>query len=105
MEELQVKQEEIEMLTEQLAKEKLKLNQLNKEVADLNESVKYEQERTAQAILEKEKFNDRAKEAVLKAQQLKEECEDKQIQIDELQSKQNLVKDQMKIQKEANDML
>lgn len=33
----------------------------------------------------------------MKAQQLKEECEDKQILIDELESKQNLVKDQMKI--------
>lgn len=77
IEELQVKQEEIEMLTEQLAKEKEKLNQLNKQVADINEAVKYAEERTAQAIEEKEKYNERSKEAVLKAQQLKEDCEDK----------------------------
>ena len=81
------------MLTEQLAKEKDKLNTLNKQVADINEAVKYAEERTAQAIEEKEKYNERSKEAILKAQQLKEDCEDKQILIDELESKQNLVKD------------
>ena len=81
------------MLTEQLAKEKEKLNNLNKQVADINEAVKYAEERTAQAIEEKEKYNERSKEAILKAQQLKEDCEDKQILIDELESKQNLVKD------------
>ena len=58
-----------------------------------------------QAIEEREKYNERAKEAVMKANVLREECEDKQILIDELESKQNLVKDQMKIQKEASDML
>lgn len=41
----------------------------------------------------------------MKAQILREELEDKQILIDELESKQNLTKDQLKIQKEANDML
>jgi hypothetical protein len=92
-------------LTELLAKEKEKLNQTQKQVADLNESVKLAEERTMQAIEEREKYNERAKEAVMKANVLREECEDKQILIDELESKQNLVKDQMKIQKEASDML
>lgn len=55
------------MLTEQLAKEKEKLNQLNKQVADINEAVKYAEERTAQAIEEKEKYNERSKEAIMKA--------------------------------------
>lgn len=105
LEELQIKQEEIERLTELLAKEKEKLNQTQKQVADLNESVKLAEERTMQAIEEREKYNERAKEAVMKANVLREECEDKQILIDELESKQNLVKDQMKIQKEASDML
>ena len=104
-EELQVKQEEIERLTELLAKEREKLIHAQKQVADLNESVKLAEERTAQAIEEREKYNERSKEAHLKVQALREECEDKQILIDELESKQNLVKDQMKIHKEANDML
>lgn len=97
MEELQVKQEEIERLTELLNKEKEKLIFTQKQVADLNESVKLAEERTMQAIEEREKYNERSKEAILKSQQLREECEDKQILIDELESKQNLVKDQMKI--------
>ena len=104
-EELQVKQEEIERLTDLLAKEKEKLLYAQKQVADLNESVKLAEERTNQAIEEREKYNERSKEAHLKVQALREECEDKQILIDELESKQNLVKDQMKIHKEANDML
>ena len=104
-EELQVKQEEIERLTDLLAKEKEKLLYAQKQVADLNESVKLAEERTNQAIEEREKYNERSKEAHLKVQALREECEDKQILIDELESKQTLVKDQMKIHKEANDML
>ena len=105
MEEPQVKQEEIERLTELLNKEKEKLIFTQKQVADLNESVQLAEERTLQAMEEREKYNERSKEAILKSQQLREECEDKQILIDELESKQNLVRDQMKIQKEANDML
>lgn len=53
----------------------------------MNESVKLAEERTAQAIEEREKYNERSKEAILKSQQLREECEDKQILIDELESK------------------
>ena len=44
------------------------MKETQKQVADLNESVKLAEERTAQAIEEREKYNERQKEAVLKAQ-------------------------------------
>lgn len=63
-----MKQEEIERLIELLNKEKEKLIFTQKQVADLNESVKLAEERTAQAIEEREKYNERSKEAILKSQ-------------------------------------
>ena len=53
----------------------------------MSENVKIAEQRTQQAIDEKEKYSEKTKETLMKAQILREELEDKQILIDELESK------------------
>ena len=59
IEQYQEKTDEIERLQDLLEKEKEALSNLQKKVADLHEAVKIAEQRTENAIAEREKFGDK----------------------------------------------
>lgn len=69
---LQEKQDEIERLTDLLEKQKVELADALKNIADIKEDLKIAQERTLNAINEREKFADKNRENIHKIQNLKD---------------------------------
>ena len=74
-------------------------------MADLNEAVMIAEERTENAIAEKERIADKNREYIHKMQNMKDEIQDKELLIQEIEAKQNLLLDEKKIMMETKDML
>lgn len=64
LEQIQEKNEEIERLQDLLEKEKEMLNEAHKEIADLKEAYSIAEERTANAIQDREKFQDKNRDHI-----------------------------------------
>lgn len=87
----QEKQDEIERLQDLLDKQKTQLADTLKLVADLNENLQIAEERTSNAIKDKEKFADKNREYIHKIQGLKDQNQDQVILIEEKDSKLQLI--------------
>ena len=105
IEQYQEKTDEIERLQDLLEKEKEALSNLQKKVADLHEAVKIAEQRTENAIAEREKFGDKNREMIHKISSMKDELKDKDLQIEEYMAKMNLLKGENRIINESKDML
>ena len=88
----QEKQDEIERLQDMLQKKEEELVETHKFVADLTENLKIAEARTENAIAEREKLADKNREYIHKIQTLKDQTGDQVIQIDEYESKIQLIK-------------
>ena len=73
MEVIEDKQDEIERLKDELEKQRLKLIESQKQVADLSEAIQIAEERTANAISEREKFSEKNKDYIYRMQSIKDE--------------------------------
>ena len=87
----QEKQDEIERLTDLLEKQKNELADAHKNIADLKENLKIAEERTLNAITEREKYAEKNREGIHKIQNLKDQVQDQVIQIEEKDSKLQLL--------------
>ena len=67
------------------------LKEEKKKVADLNEACTLAEERTENAISDREKFHEKNKEFIHKFQQMKDNLQDKDLKIEELEAKMNLL--------------
>ena len=63
------------------------------------------EERTENAIAEKERIADKNREYIHKMQNMKDDIQDKELLIQEIEAKQNLLLDEKKIMMETKDML
>lgn len=97
--------DKIEQLLDELDQERTKLKDMKKQMADLNEAVMIAEERTENAIAEKERIADKNREYIHKMQNMKDDIQDKELLIQEIEAKQNLLLDEKKIMMETKDML
>ena len=102
---LQEKTDEIERLQELLDKDKESMEKLQKQVSDLHEAVKIAEQRTENAIAEREKFSDKNREMIQKISSLREDLKDKELNIEEFLAKMNLLKGENRIVSESKEML
>ena len=72
-------------------------------MADLNESVKLAEERTEHAIADREKFAMKNQENVLKLNSMKDEIQDKNLQLEEFEARISLLEHENKIISEGRD--
>ena len=105
IEQYQDKTDEIERLQDQLEHTKEQLEKYNKQVSDLHEAVKIAEQRTENAIAEREKFSDKNREMIHKISSMKDDLKDKELQIEEYMAKMNLLKGENRIINESKDML
>lgn len=74
-------------------------------MADLNEAVRIAEERTENAIKDRDNFADKNREYIHLMQQLKDTIADKDLQITEFEDKMGLLKDENKILFEGKEFL
>ena len=103
-EQLEAKQDEIEMLQDMLVKEKANLSEALRECATFKEELKIAQETTQKAIEEKKNFAEKHKTIIHKVEELQDKLRDKELIVDEYDAKMNQMRDEIKILKEGNDM-
>ena len=102
---LQEKTDEIERLQDMLDKDKESMEKLQKQVSDLHEAVKIAEQRTENAIAEREKFSDKNREMIHKISSMKDDLKDKELNIEEYMAKMNLLKGENRIVSESKEML
>jgi hypothetical protein len=71
----------------------------------LNEAVRIAEERTENAIKDRDNFADKNREYIHLMQQLKDTMADKELQIKEFEDKLGLLRDENKILTESKDFL
>jgi len=94
VEQLQDKQDEIERLQDLLEKEENQLSETQKVLADLKEAYTIAEERTQNAIADREKFQDKNREYIHKMQNMKDQLDDKDEVIEGHEAKLSLLKDE-----------
>jgi len=88
-----------------LDKDKESMEKLQKQVSDLHEAVKIAEQRTENAIAEREKFSDKNREMIHKISSMKDDLKDKELNIEEYMAKMNLLKGENRIVSESKEML
>lgn len=81
------------------------LRNVKKQLADLNEAVVIAEERTENAITEKERILDKNKDYIHKMQSMKDDIQEKELLIQEYDAKQKLLADEKKLMIETKDRL
>ena len=84
---LMQKNEEIELLQEQLAKERERLHQLEIRLSELTEELTIQTGKCAQAIQERDQFQNKLKESINRLQQFRDEAVEKDEKIQYLGEK------------------
>ena len=73
-------------------------------MADLKEQCAIAEERTQNAIADREKFQDKNREYIHKMQTMKDQIEDRNLTIEENEAKINLLKDENKVLKDGQEV-
>lgn len=73
-------------------------------MSDLKEAYKIAEDRTENAIADREKFQDKNREYIHKMQSMKDQLQDKDLQLEEYKAKSSLLQDENKILKDGQEM-